>query len=113
MNRKNRLLNPKDTLTAEIPEDQRYLEEPLLWPFLIAVLAFSLLTQGCITVHKEVVPSSSQTPNHPLVSNAIAENEWPQPMKNLEAGQIEFISPVATDDGRHRDDTLRTLPRLD
>jgi hypothetical protein len=75
MNRKNRLLNPKDTLTAEIPKDQRYLKELLLWPFLLAALAFSLLTQGCITVHKEVVPSSSQTPIHPLVANAIAENE--------------------------------------
>jgi hypothetical protein len=75
MNRKNKLLNPKDTHTAGILKEKRYLKEPLLWPFLLATLAFSLLTQGCITVHKEVVPSSSQTPIHPLVSNAIAENE--------------------------------------
>jgi hypothetical protein len=60
---------------AEIPKDKRYLKEPLLWSFLLAALAFSLLTQGCVTVHKEVVPSSSETPIHPLVSNAIAENE--------------------------------------
>ena len=33
--------------------------------------------------------------------------------KNLEAGQIELISLVATNDRRHRDDTLLTLPRLD
>jgi hypothetical protein len=75
MNRKKRLLNPKDPLTAEIPKDSRYLREPLLWSFLLVALAFSLLTQGCITVHKEVVPSSSHTPIHPLFSNAIAENE--------------------------------------
>jgi hypothetical protein len=75
MNRKNRLLNAKDTLRSGIPKEKRSLKESFGWPFLLAALAFSLLTQGCITVHKEVVPSSSQTPIHPLVSNAIAENE--------------------------------------
>jgi hypothetical protein len=38
-------------------------------------------------------------------------SRWP--MKNLETGQIELISLVATNDRRLGDDTLLTLPRLD
>jgi hypothetical protein len=87
MNRKNKLANPKATLSAGIFKDKQYSKEPLDWPFLLSAVAFSLLTQGCITVHKEVVPSSSRTPIHPLVTSAIAENEEP-----LANGDTETIA---------------------